>query len=492
MTATLRLTFVLLLVAASTFADDAKSLPRSSPEKQGISSIALLGFIEKADSKLDSLHSFMLIRHGQVVAEGWWTPYNPQSRHELYSLSKSFTSTAVGIAIGEGKLTIDDSVLDTFKDDSPSEVSNNLKAMRLRDLLRMSAGHQKTVSSAADVITPKAFLANPVPFKPGTHFLYNTSATFMASAMLQMATGQTTLEYLKPRLFEPLGIVDPIWDTNSQGVSLGGYGLNLRTEDIAKFGQLYLQKGNWKGKQLIPASWVVDATTLQTSNGSNPKSDWDQGYGYQFWRSRHNSYRGDGAFGQYCIVLPEQDTVIAITSGVGDMQAVLNLVWDEILPGIHTTALPENTEVQGKLDSKLKSLTIRKPSGAATSPTLKDVAGKLYKFPENSQKIETLTIESGGNSKDVILVTKVDGKEQRIACSGAEWKRGELSIPLTTRKNVASSAAWEDEKTLVIKVVLYETPHIITRRLQFTGDEVSYSSEMNAGGKEKPVVGRRK
>ena len=138
----------------------------------------------------------------------------------------------------------------------------------------------------------------------------------MLSAIVQKATGQTVLDYLQPRLFEPLGIEQPTWETSPQGISTGGYGLSIRTEDIAKFGQLYLQKGKWQGKQLVPASWVEAATARQTSNGSNPNSDWDQGYGYQFWRCRHGAYRGDGAFGQYCIVLPEQDAVIAITSGV--------------------------------------------------------------------------------------------------------------------------------------------------------------------------------
>ena len=160
----------------------------------------------------------------------------------------------------------------------------------------------------------------------------------MLSAIVQKATGMTVLDYLRPRLFEPLGIEHPTWETSPQGISAGGFGLSIRTEDIARFGQLYLQKGNWQGKQLVPAAWVEAATARQTSNGSNPKSDWDQGYGYQFWRCRHGAYRGDGAFGQYCIVLPEQDAVIAITSGVKDMQAVLNLVWDKLLPAMKPVA----------------------------------------------------------------------------------------------------------------------------------------------------------
>ena len=150
----------------------------------------------------------------------------------------------------------------------------------------------------------------------------------MLSAMVQNATGETVLDYLRPRLFDPLGIENPTWASSPEGITLGGYGLSVRTEDIARFGQLYLRKGLWRGMQLVPADWVAEATARQVSNGSNPRSEWDQGYGYKFWRCRHNAYRADGAFGQYCIVLPDQDAVVAITSGVRDMQAVMNLVWD--------------------------------------------------------------------------------------------------------------------------------------------------------------------
>src|SRR5678816_3484630 len=231
------------------------SFPRATPESQGMSSVAVLALVEALD-QIDAMNIFMLVRHGQVIAEGWWTPYSAQDNHELYSLSKSFTSTAVGMAVAEGKMSIDDEVLKFFPRDAPAVPSANLKAMRVRDLLTMNAGHQDEVPTAADKISAKVFLTNAVPHKPGTHFKYNTPATFMLSAIVQKLTGQTVAEYLKPRLFEPLGITQAVWNTNWQGISLGGYGLNVRTEDIARFGQLYLQKGKWQGKQLIPKDWV--------------------------------------------------------------------------------------------------------------------------------------------------------------------------------------------------------------------------------------------
>src|SRR5262250_809160 len=193
----------------------------------------------------------MLLRHGHVVAEGWWSPYDAQSPHVLFSLSKSFTSTAVGLAISEGKLSLDDQVLKFFPEDAPAEPSANLKAMLVRDLLRMATGNQTEAQIRADN-TPwtKTFLSHPVPFKPGTHFLYNSPSTYMLSAIVQKVTGMTVLDYLRPRLFEPLGFKNPTWVTSPQGISAGAYGLMARTEEIARFGQLYLQKGVWKGQQL--------------------------------------------------------------------------------------------------------------------------------------------------------------------------------------------------------------------------------------------------
>lgn len=328
-----------------------QSLPRSSPESQGVSSKDIADYLIKADREVVSMHSFMMVRNGKVIAEAWWKPETPEKPHVLWSLSKSFTSTAIGLAVQEGKLSIDDHVLKFFPDDVPDELSANLKAMRVRDLLTMTTGHQNEVNLRNQSNWVKAFLAHPVPHKPGTHFQYNTPATFMLSAIIQKVTGQTLPEYLRTRLFEPLGIEQPQWDLNPQGIAIGGYGLYLKTEDIAKFGQLYLQKGKWQGKQIIPEEWVDQATSKQVSNGSDPTKDWDQGYGFQFWRCRHNAFRGDGKDGQFCIVMPELNTVIAITANTNNMQAALSLVWDKLLPAIHDKPLAADAESNDRIKS---------------------------------------------------------------------------------------------------------------------------------------------
>jgi len=469
------------------------SLPRSSPESQGVSSGAVLEFIEAADQQLDAMNSFMLLRHGQVIAEGWWAPYDAQSNHELYSLSKSFTSTAVGMAVTEGRLSVDDQVLKFFPDDAPEEPSVNLKAMRVRDLLRMATGHQEEPSAAVDTISAESFLAHPVPHKPGTHFRYNTAATFMLSAIVQKQTGQTVLDYLRPRLFEPLGIDHPVWNTNWQGVSLGGYGLSVRTEDIARLGQLYLQKGEWLGATLIPASWVEAATSRQVSNGSNPDSDWEQGYGYQFWRCRHGAYRGDGAFGQYCLVMPEQDAVIAITSGVKNMQSVLDLIWDKLLPAFQSEALPADSESQAKLKRRLATLKLPTAEGKSSMPLAARVLGKKFAFPPNDRKVESITLESRGVEDGLDLVMRADGVESRFSCGYGEWIKGRGAIGRYRDEPVAGSAAWAADDTCVVKLCLYTTPFYHTLRLRFAEDQLTLDSEVNLGfgpTKQLPLTSR--
>jgi len=352
----------LLLVAFGERASVAGTpLPRSSPEAQGISSATIREFVETADKQINTLHSFMLVRHGQVIAECWWKPEAADKRHVMWSLSKSFNSTAVGLAVEEGKLSLEDPVLKFFPTEAPAEPSENLKAMRVRDLLTMSGGHD--VEPKFDLTvgpSVKDFLAHPVTHTPGTWFRYNTPGSYVLSAIVKKATGQTALDFLKPRLFEPLGIENPEWGTTAEGYNFGGYGLFIRTEDIAKFGQLYLQKGKWNGKQLLPEKWVEAATSKQVDNSKAPSgrtSDWQQGYGFQFWRCQHNAFRGDGRDGQICLVMPEQDAVIAITAQTGQMQSELDLVWEKLLPAFKSAALPADAAEQEKLTQAMANLT---------------------------------------------------------------------------------------------------------------------------------------
>ena len=436
-----------------------ETLVKSSPEVQGVDSAGISAFLDDVNENVNYLHSLILLRHGQVVAEGYWSPYEAAEPHIMFSLSKSFTSTAVGFAVAEGRLKITDPVIAFFPDDLPPEINDNMAAMQVQHLLSMSTGHADdtmlALHTAGDKTWVQAFLGCPVVYAPGTHFLYNTGATYMLSAIVQKLTGQTLLEYLQPRLFGPLGIENPAWENSPEGINTGGFGLSITTRDIARFGQFYLQKGAWEGRQLLPQSWVEEAAASHISNGDDPASDWQQGYGYQFWRCRHGAYRGDGAFGQYCVVMPGQDAVLAITSGLMDMQEVLNLVWKYLLPAMKDKPLPPNPAASAELAEKLKRLAIAPVNLPATGSAAAGVSGQKFAVAENEAGISSVKLDfaPGGG-----ILTVVAGEEQSQVTFGCgEWQKGTTDLFHPGPRKYAASAGWLDDRTLVIQV-FYLTP----------------------------------
>lgn len=470
----------------------AQQLTGTTPEAVGIPSAAIAAFINAVEERCGGLHSLMLLRHGQVAAAGWWVPYGPQRPHMLFSLSKSFTATAVGLAIAEGRLSLNDPVLGFFPDEAPARPSRNLAAMQVRHLLSMNTGH------AEDTIPPllrrrdgnwaKAFLTAPVKRKPGSLFVYNSGASYMLSAIVQRLIGMPIVEYLAPRLFEPLGIPMPRWESCPRGVNAGGWGLSLRTEDIARFGQLYLQKGMWGGQRLLPEHWVEDASFKHSDNSHYGTPDWQSGYGYQFWLCRHGAYRGDGAFGQYCIVMPAQDAVLAITSGVRDMQAVLDLVWAHLLPAMGAEPLPADPASQAALAERLVGLALPPAAGEATSPVAAQIRGRRWSMDEGSPGIKSLVLDFAPG--ECTLTVRDGAGQHKLSCGLGAWREGVTTLDIAAARTlrrgavgrpVAASAAWLDPNTLAIKLCLYETPFHPTLTCRFEGDTCRFSFVSNAG-----------
>jgi len=308
----------------------------------------------------------------------------------------------------------------------------------------------------------------------------------MLSAIVQKLTGETLQHYLRPRLFDPLGIEGEDWETNSEGINVGGYGLRLKTEDIAKFGLLYLQKGKWNDKQLLPVKWVEDATNKEVdSNPSNPsqnnnESDWSQGYGYQFWRCKPGGFRGDGAFGQLAIVNPDKDTVIAATSESFDMQASMRLLWNTVLPGIKENKLPENAAAQMQAKEKLQNLMLTIPEGNATSSAASKINDKKFILESNPFTIKSVAFKFTSSSCSLILT---DEKTEHITTFGINnWldnkkENAYLPFPLPGRANVptriATSSTWTNDKTLLLTMRLTETAHGDQFTCVFDGDTLT-------------------
>ena len=454
-------------------------LPRSKPEVQGVSSSAVLGFFEAVErqsqgKKNQELHSFMLARHGYVVAEGWWSPYTSQHPHMLFSLSKSFTSTAIGMAVSEGLLSIDDFVVSFFPEDVPEDAGKYLTSMRVKNLLTMTTGNTNNsmeyMFRQKDGSWIKGFFSAPVDYLPGTHFAYNTGATYILSAIIQKITGNKLIDYLQPRLFEPLGIEGATWEVCPKGINTGGYGLSIKTEDLAKFGQLYLQKGYWNGRWIIPEAWVEEATISHISTfamaDSGWSQDWTQGYGYQFWRCCNNSFRADGAYGQLCVVIPEQDALIAITGGVSDIQAVLNLIWEYLLPAMKNVSLPVERSSQMTLEKKLCSLKLAIPEGKEFDHIVYKVSGTRYILEQNSLNLKDIIFVFDKNRCTIYLQDETHA--YKINCGIGTWLEEELSLK-GNLLCVATYCIWSGNTTFTIDMRFIEAPFYYTFACNFEG-----------------------
>ena len=457
--------------------------PRSTPERQGVSSRAIERLIDALESGPPSVHSMMLVRHGHVIAEGWWAPYRRSHPHSLFSISKSFTSTAVGFAIEEGLLTLDDAVVDLLPDDLPEVVSDNLAAMRLRHLLTMTTGHTfdtVTVLNEHEQNWSRLFLALPVDAAPGSTFVYSTGASYLLSAIVQRLTGERLLDYLTPRLLEPLGIADAAWEQCPRGVDVGGWGLSITTEDIAAFGHTYLRGGVWNGRQVVPAHWAAEATRLQVPNGDfGGDNDNSHGYGYQFWLNRHGSYRADGAFGQLSIAFAEQDALLVLTGGVADAQRDLDIVWEHLLPVLGARELPADATAAARLARRLETLRLPLPVGDDTAPTAARVDGTTYALARNSAGLRTVALET---RPDCTRLTIVDaGGTHVVDCGRREWTTGTSSLLGNHDAPVASAGTWSDDSSFLATVYFTETPFAVTVSLDFLGDgrEVTVTVDQN-------------
>ena len=443
-------------------------LPRATPESMGVSSEAILQYLQEANKSGLEHHGFMFLRHGKVIAEGYWKPFERHQVHTLYSLSKSFTSTAVGLAVKEGLIKLSDKVISFFPELLPEVVSNNLAKMEIHHALSMATGHTSdtipSMRAAQNVSWVKTFLARPVEKEPGTHFLYNTGSSYVLSAIVSKVSGQSVQEYLSSRLYKPLGITQADWEQSPEGYNVGGYGLRVTADDIARFGQLYLQKGSWNGNQILPSSYVEEATKSHIN--SNPgDGDWSQGYGYQYWRCKPGFYRGDGAFGQFCIVMPQHDAVLAVLSESTDMQKQMTMMWNTILPGIKPQAMQEDKTKQDELNQLIKGLALPSQIGMGESKISKSLNGNVFQLNENQWTWNSIQINSGNKGGHVLLKGKRDTVE--IPFGWNEWKINghRLLNPFgndyrsKVTSNVAATAGCTPEDILKIRLKYTEGIH---------------------------------
>ncbi|MFF3436955.1 serine hydrolase domain-containing protein [Streptosporangium sp. NPDC002721] len=427
-------------------------LPRSAPAASGVSSRSIAALLDRLEARSVECHSIMVVRHGHVVAEGWWAPYSAGRPHLLYSLTKSFTSVAVGLAIADGLLSLDDRVVDVLPDHVPDGLSKRGRRLTVHHLLSMTAGHGTDSLAEAWRLEPgdlvKGFLRVPFPEAEGTRHTYDNSTTFVLARMVERVTGRGLPELLDERLFAPMGVDHAEWDRVASGAAFGFHGLHLTTEAVAAFGELLLRGGLWGDRRLVPREWVELATrrhveTLQLEDGSGG-ADFLCGYGYQFWTSRHG-YHGNGAFGQHCVVVPSHDLVVAVTGATTREQETFDAMWECLLPGMDHVDGTRDDEI---LADRLRRLSFAPVSGSAAPG--RSVRASLDASAGDSALPDGTTV----------IVDPVDGgwvlrlgASLDVEAGHGEWRE---SSPLG--RPVVAAGAWRDG-TFVADLYVVTTPH---------------------------------
>jgi len=444
--------------------ETAAGLPRSAPSELLIDAARIIDYLDAVDAAGMDLHSIMILRHGSVVAEGWWAPYRRDDIQLLYSLSKTFLATAVGIAVGEGRFSTEDLVADLLPGQVPAPVPDHLRYLRVRHLLSMASGHReetllRILSMGPDPVAN--FLALPPDEPPGSVFAYNQGNSLTLSQIITTVTGQRVVDYLRPRLFDPLGIERAEWLTTSTGIDQGFSGLHVTTESVARLGQLLLRGGRWGGAQLVPAEFAAEARRPQVGNSRQAATpDWREGYGYQMWMCRHGAQRGDGAFGQFAILVPDADAVIVCTAQVTDMQAELDLIWAHLLPAFRDSAV--SAAADAELADRLARLAIPVIRSAVPGP------GQPAEFSPTSvegpyaDRIERVRVEPRPDGTRLILT--VSGSRHVFDVAASQWSDGVLPGLNTPFPEVSVSAGWVARDEFRADIVSRRTPHRLQLR----------------------------
>ncbi|WP_298832547.1 serine hydrolase [uncultured Planococcus sp.] len=440
----------------------------------------IIRFLNATEEIKSHLHSFILLKDGAVIAEGYHYPYEPEQVRLLHSGSKTFTAVAVGIATGEKRLTLEDKVIDFFPEYKDVEMDAKFPLMTVKHLLEMATGHSGdslfTIADKENWI--EAFIKAPLKNEPGTEFLYDSGATFMLSAIISKATGMSLEEYLKPRLFEPLEITDYEWDSKD-GVTTGGWGLMIKPEDFAKLGMLFLNKGEFNGKRILDESWIELASSEQVATSNiEIREDWAQGYGFQMWRGSENTYRADGAFGQFCVIAPDKNLVAVMTCEDADSQELLSAFYGNIVSKAKDSNLFANSDLQDELSRMLSNKSKPFVYDATTSYMERRVNEKVYTIRLTGKDMP-ITFDFRGSDLKISI-----GETQVIESSKVSFKKGVMDCeiaPVTfikffdrsnRRWKYAASHEWQNDETLVIHVYYTETAHRQQLELKFSEDAV--------------------
>ena len=448
----------------------------------------------------------MVLRDGQPVREQYWAPFVAEDRALMYSVSKTFTASAVALAVAEGRFGLDDRIVDLLPEAwaTVSVQTEGVAQLTVHHVLSMSTGHDADVLEVFDHAAPqdwaKVFLSTPPQTPVGSRHVYNNGASWILGELIRRHTGEDLLNYLRPRLLEPLGI-DATWDRDGLGRCFGWSGIHVRTRDLAAMGELYRCDGVWQGRRLLPDGYVARATTAQIPTIES-FDDWCFGYGYQLWLGREG-YRLDGAYGQFSLVLPDRGLVIAITSAQSCAQILLDLVWDVLLPELEavpeegaqpaSSTVPEEGAQRPFRRAAVTSLPLPTDSGLGTdwsAPGPVPLDEGLVVSPDPQANLPALTdphARRDGSGFRIGFTT--DGQPVDLIAGCGEWVRqrvalGDVTIP------VAAVAGAGADGALDVRLVFTESPHTLLLRLAGATAGLAWGTVPLQGGDLARMVAR--
>jgi len=404
------------------------------------------------------LHALLVLRDGVTVLERYAEPYRPGDRPLVYSASNAFSATAVGLAIDEGRFALDDRIVDLL--DAASDVDDRVAQITVHHLLSMSTGHTEDTIDAMTAGPAEGWVEAFLAIRPqqpvGSCHVYNNGASFLLGELVRRHTGTDLLDYLRPRVLEPLGI-EATWDTDPAGRCLGWSGLHIDVRGLAAMGELLRCDGVWQGRRLLPEGWVARATAKQIVT-VEPSPEWNLGYGYQVWMGREG-FRLDGAYGQFAFVLPGRELVVAVQSAQSCTQVLIDLLW-------------EHLRTLGDAGSGLAAVPIPADSGLGTTWTHAGAVALDATMVDDGEEVgppaDLAEVAAFRTGDGVTLDLVAEGHEVRLAVTPGQWRRQSLRLG-GVEVPVALAAGADEAGTLHVRLVFTDTPHTLRLRLGTDG-----------------------
>ncbi len=438
----------------------------STPEAAGIPSASIIQLIKKLNQHEIPMHSILMMRHGNLIAEGYYAPYQANTLHRMFSISKSFTAIAIGLLAQEGRLSLDDRIIDYFPEKLPVRIHPYVAATTIRNMLMMRSCHaQTTYKNRRDEDWVESFFTATPTHPPGKLFHYDTSSAHTLCALVEKLAGKPMLDYLKEKCLNELDFSKESYMlTDPFGISMGGSGLMATPMDALKFGYLIANKGWVNGKQLLDPAYITAATACQTATAMHaPCLSESFGYGYQFWRSAHNGYVCYGMGGQFIMFLPDYDFILvttADTQGIsGGNQIIYDALYDILLPVMAAEALPENPSAWASLSHLLRHLSVSplkdRQNLGINSSKMTLINGKTFILKENSNQFESFCVALSPAQPETGLLTYKNAEGTHLVPFG--FGHTEESLFSSQSFRCITSAVWLDTDTLHIKCQLIDT-----------------------------------